>query len=97
MQTRIVLLVGSLLLAPGLATSAFAKKLSLPEQYEVEQRKLQKESEHVTDQEEREDALRMKLRKARQTRRSLTKNREDTLEIDEDIQRLKRESGVDDE
>ncbi len=97
MQTLIVLLIGSLLLAPGLATSAFAKKLSLPEQYEVEQHKLQKESEHVTDQEEREDALRMKLRKARQTRRSLTKNREDTLEIDEDIQRLKRESGVDDE
>src|SRR4051812_17044086 len=81
----------------GPVTSADARQPTLQEKSDQAQRKERKDSERFSDVEEREKSLRVKLKKARQTRRTMTKNGEDTTDVDEDIEQLRRDSGVDDE
>jgi len=91
----ITLLIGSLLLAPTLATTAAARKPTIAEKYAAEQRRSSKEAARESDAADRDNAIRVKLKKARQTRRSMVRNGEDTIDIDDDIERLKRTTGDD--
>jgi hypothetical protein len=102
MDTSIIrlVLVGfvvALLLAPSFATVADARRPSIQEKHAQEQRKARKESERYSDADERDQSMRIKLKKYRQTRRTMTKNGDDTTDIDESIERLRRDSGIEDE
>jgi hypothetical protein len=87
----------ALLLTPSLATVADARRPTIQDKHAQEQRKSRKESERYSDADEREQSMRIKLKKFRQARRTMTKNGDDTTDIDEDIERLRRDSGIDDE
>lgn len=97
MQTLLIIFVSVMLFTPSFATTAVARNSTLEEKYEQEQRKSRKEGERESDAEERERALRIKLKKAKQARRTMIHNHEDTLDIDDDIERLKRDSGGDED
>ena len=87
----------ALTLMPSYATVADARQPTLQDKYDSEQRKARKDSERYSDADEREQSMRIKLKKFRQMRRTMTKNGDDTTDIDEDIEKLRRDSGIDDE
>ena len=100
MPTIRPLLAGFLLalfLAPTFTAVTEARQPTIQDKYEQEQRKARKESERHSDSDEREQSMRIKLKKFRQARRTMTKNGDDTTDIDEDIERLRRDSGIEDE
>lgn len=96
MRALLIILLGSLLLLPSFVTPAAARQQTLGEKYDAEQRKIAKHGEHDADADDRARAVHLKLKRARQTRRSIVKNGDDTLDIDENIERLKRDNDVDD-
>ena len=97
MQSLLIVFISMLLMAPSFAGTAAAKQMTLGEKYEHDQRKSAKEGERESDAEQRARSLRIKLKKAKQARRTMVRNGEDTMDIDDDIERLKRDSGSDED
>ena len=97
MRSLLIVFISVLLLAPSFATTAAARQMTLGEKYEHDQRKSAKEGERASDAEQRERSLRVKLKKAKQARRTMVRNGEDTMDIDDDIERLKRDAGADED